>query len=262
MSKPIVGTLSGIDAFQQDEYVWLVGTGVNNSTGWKNDFIPNLDPNRSSDWIFVQYEPTGVVIWVMQPFVVKQLIVEEPVPKAVSVRYRDSSGNVVDKLVQVRQSMTPSDHALVKYYLPIELYAGDDPRVSSAQEESQKSSARSLYAFAPKSAVYRRALGSLDNPFDCCGCCRNMLPYCDGSRRTWYLEVTTPDERDIARAVEECLKMAAIAAALAALAAAIGTGGVALGAAIEAFVAVLKPCLVSKLGEAVTVKVDSQYACR
>lgn len=250
MSRPIIGTLSGIDAFQQDENVWLVGTGVNNSTGWKNDFIPNLDPNRSTDWIFVQYEPTGMVVWVMQPFVVKQLIIEEPVPKSVSVRYRDETGNAVDKLVHVRQSMTPSDHALVKSFFPVELYAGDDPRVSFGQEASRKS------------IIYRRALGSLDNPFDCCGCCRNMLPYCDGSRTTWYLEVTTPDERDIARAVEDCLKMAAIAAALAALVAAIGTGGVALGAAIEAFLAVLKPCLAAKLGEAVTVKVDSQYACR
>ena len=77
----------------------------------------------------------------------------------------------------------------------------------------------------------------------CCGwALRKRWMYCD-----LYLEIRTLTPEDIIDAIESCLREATIASALAGIIAALGTGGGGLAAAESTFIAVLTPCLQSKL---------------
>ncbi|WP_321958225.1 hypothetical protein [Paraburkholderia bannensis] len=70
-----------------------------------------------------------------------------------------------------------------------------------------------------------------------------------------FVEVKVAKPQDIVTALEDCLKEAALTAAVAGIVTAIMTGGSGVGAAEEAFVVDLKICLAKKLSDIVGVRV-------
>lgn len=272
MTEIILGKLDSVDAFYDGFSVYLVGYGVNPTSGWLNTF--EVVHDSESDWNFMQEPPSGIVSQVMTPFIVLQNVIFEDVPENLKVRIADSGGAPEVISVPIRSILTPSDQCLIREVNPVQTYFADDPRVN--QEESEKAAidamnrdlARMSYLStqvsitdmsALKRVVFTRTLASFDQPIDCCDFSR--WPPCRGNRTSVVLTITVEEEQEIRKGVEECLRESALVAALAAIAAAVATGGVVLNAAITAFLLVFKPCMLKKLTNVIDIDIKPSTRC-
>jgi len=258
MSEPVVGVLESIDAFQSGPQVYLVGEGVNPSTGWINVFLPGF--GAGVDMVFAQYMPSGIVLTIMLPFVVTQMLCSEAPMESLTVRYREHFGPILDKPVPVRQTVTPSYKAVMMRCNPVHIFPANAPAVKEALEQGNKGEGPVLSFFAGTGTVFRRAIVSLDTPLDCCEAFPH--PNCRGSTTTWYLEVRTPEEKDIAGALEHCLQEPAVQAVfMSLLSVDVWYDDAGSGAARDVLLPLLKPCLAARLGVAVELRLASEYAC-
>lgn len=251
MPRVNVGTLHQINAFLDGETIYLVGSGVAPTSGWKHDFQNSLSSEMGEHYVFVSFPPTGMVLQVLTPFVAVEKIPKKEHPSdSIRVLYRKPDNSVGVDQIPIKPA-TASDMGLVQHLSPVTIYPADDPRIDAAPDNE--------FADQPfevcdkgKGTVYRRVIASFNNPLDC---------WFSGSSNEWILEVRVGTPQDIKGAVEDCLKLGAVAAAVAAIAAVMVTGGAALAAAIEAFIAVIKPCLAAKLSNLASVTVHHKHSC-
>ncbi|MCA1985243.1 MAG: hypothetical protein LDL27_02050, partial [Desulfovibrio sp.] len=209
MSRMIIGKLDLVRAVLDAETLYLMGVGINPSSGWTNQFHPDLSPERTADFVFYQIPPCGIVLPVMLPFTCVGSFPGAPFSNAQSIRVRYKKDNTpfVDT-IPVYSTLTASDRFVVLQQDPIQIYPAEDPRILSAepllQEYLPEDSETKLKI--NKKTIYRRVIAGYDNPFDC---------WFRGSRNEWILEVVTASEQDIKNHVETCLRDAAIGSALA-----------------------------------------------
>ncbi|MFW5733943.1 MAG: hypothetical protein ACOCWR_02680 [Oceanidesulfovibrio sp.] len=262
MSYAFVGVLDEVRAFEKDGDVYVLAMGSNPTSGWKNDLQPSLCMEKESDLTFVQYPPPKdeVSLPVITPFNVVEVIKNHTFGDSLIMNYSLPNEGPAPRKVQINKVLTPSDEFVAKSLNPVEVYASDDPRIQMGEEETLAAGGLDIrIESAGKRNVFRRVIAGYDNPLDCCDL---WPPRCRGSRNEWILEVVTASGHDIKAAVEDCLRQSATATALAAIGAVVVTGGVALQAAITAFITVLKPCLLAKLPDMVDISVRHKYRCK
>jgi len=258
MSREIVGKLDALDAFANGDLVYLVGIGTNTSIGWTNSFIPAFD--NDADWTFIQIQPSGISGPALVPFVAIEEIHYKTPPSTIKVRYRDGTGAVVIKDVAIRTQLALSDTALLHKYNNTYIYKADDPRIIDAVAATDNETFQGELLSERRKTVYTRVLGRITNDVDCCEFGR--WPPCKGSETAVILTIKVATAQDIGRAVEDCLKIGIITAAITAIVAVIATGGAALKSAIAAFKAVFIPCIEGKLSNIIEIEVEPKYRCK
>ncbi len=257
MPQTAIGELNALDSFYDGFWVYLIGSGINPTLGWKNQFHTSLD--HHSDWDFIQIPPSGFPGQVISPFfAVEKIYCDNTPPSELKVRHLNDKGDVEITSVEVRTKVMPADRLVIQVQNPVQLYLSGDDRVTTSEVGAYSPAFTTLF---DKRTVFERTLASFDNPLDCCHC-RWLDCTCRGSQTRAYIRITVSTPQDIEKAVEECLKVAAIAAALVAIAAAVSTGGAALNAALATFESIFKPCIIGKLSSVASVIVDSDSGCK
>lgn len=130
---------------------------------------------------------------------------------------------------------------------------------------------------AGKQTAYKRSIARFRDPLtppqSKTECIHTIEPIpgvilCDGWRTFWrymdveyFILIRTPDQQDLQKILEGCLRDAAVAALLSALIAALITGGAAIPAAKAAFIAALLDCLKSHLTDvSVDIIADASWS--
>lgn len=251
MTQWIVGELELITAFEHNNTLYVVGTGMAPSSCWESDFLPDLSPEKPAQLTFCQRKTCDIDIQVQTPFSCVEIVPDHEYGKSIRILFRKTGagpGAAVES-INIRSTLTASDMYVVLHNNPVQVFLADAPELNIAPEAT-------LEVF--KKTAYKRVIASFTNPLDCFD---PSPPRFKGMRHEWTLQVTTASDRDIKGAVEDCLRKAAIAAALAALSPLLIPGGPPLQAAIAAFLAVLKPCLAAKLPDLVSVDVTHRQRC-
>lgn len=247
-----IGSLQSVAAIKLRGGVGLMGSGENPTSGWNNFF--QQDPMDARIINFISEPPTGIVLQVVTPFVVRKSLDASFLPGPVQVRLR-RDGQVFVENVPVAEPSSPFEAISAKLFEPAMVHS------APMQSVFADLSAPGLQQLQQSRSVFERTLGSADIPLGC-GCDIDGFNItCRDRRLTAVLVVSTATADDIPRAVEECLQAAAAAAALAALVPLLITGGAALAAAQSTFLAVLKPCLAGKLANLVDVRIDIRERC-
>ena len=257
MSEGIIGVLDYVTAFEYDKGVYVVGAGKNPTSGWGNALLRCYGKEREADLVFVQYPPEGMVLQVITPFVATFFMEPNPFGKSLTLLcMKDGGPGYVN--VPIRSELSASDLNVVQSTRPVSVYTAYDPRLD-AKEEKEFEGAPFIVQPKGLQTAFSRVIAGFDNSLDCCDL---WPPRCRGSRNEWILDVHVQSPQDIGKAVEECFQVSTIAAALVAVGAVVVTGGAALSAAIDAFLVVLKPCLLAKLTNVVSITVRHKHRCK
>jgi hypothetical protein len=234
-----VGTLESVEALSFLKALFLVGSGTNPTTGWKNWFEPERSPDH---YAFVQEQPTGLVLNVLMPFVAIGVF-SGTTARAVFVRQK-VNGHEQEVEVPVRSASIIEARMLQRFITG----KGNIEPDGSLRTEVEIAGA----AQANDIPIYRRHLGSIDIPF---GCASWQHPL-RARRFDLYLEVRVGEAQDVEHAVLECLQQSGVAAALITLFTPIGW---ATGTGI--FQSLLASCLATKLRKLISVNLPIESNC-
>jgi hypothetical protein len=246
VSKTQLGQATSFDAIRVGKMVLLAAAGENPTSGWRNYFVRGFV--AANDFIFLQDEPTGLVLQVVTPFVCIQAFDLPGSFNTVKIHHSDGTSS---QTIEISLRTTPSifEQHLVQQTAPLTVFGANDKRVAPS-------------AKAARSAThYERTLCAFDMWPEICRCeIDGFSITCRHIRYTAVLIIDVASAQDIGSAVEECMRGAAAVAALAALAAALSGGSLAAAAA-SAFADVLKVCLVSKLADVISVRAEIRRDC-
>lgn len=215
-------------AYRYMSLLWLEAKGENNTTGWENRFETT---ENSGEYKFIQTCDSDLVLQVIVPFVVVCPFPDPGNDKVVI----DSDGKRIEVVVA---DASPFEQAMLM------------GSVAAEAIDIEKLVKTGIGTEAPKETVKHKLL-SFDIPFGC-ATLQNPLR---AKRIKVFAEASGPSAEEAKKAIEECLKQGALAAALAALA----TPAWAL--AFAAFRASFVACVTARLGGAFRVRVFTEESC-
>ena len=200
--------------------IFIAVQGATPTSGWSGiNLSPHYytAPPQNGVWDFdlIGHEPAGVVLEVETPFVASGLF--SPPGKIKTVRVHAASNSV---------DIDVAEGAKTKVAMGFASRPGKSGNV-----------------------IYHQDIASYDDSWGQIGWCSFPLhPKMHKLHHTLTLIIEGPDSA----AIQNCVQQAAVAGLIAAIVAAYATGGLALSAAISAFVAQLQSCL----GNSFSVRVD------
>lgn len=226
-----LGSADEFKAFARGNILWLVATGKNKSTGWKNWFEPEKGKGPNM-FAFMQEPPSGNAGQVMLPFTAIDTF---PLPPDQDVLIREEeNGAAVVKTVRIERKLCPVEEVF---------FASLTPHFISILPDASR---------LPQAHI-RWHLGSFRIPFGCAS-------WHNPTRAKiidLYLEVDAGvSQAALESAVTDCLKASAVVAALAVLLTPIGWAD---GPGV--FVAALKVCLTQKIQNIIRVEVQAENHC-
>lgn len=214
--------------------IWITAVGTNPTTGWTQEFRQL----SNQEFEFLQEPPDGLVLQVIQPFVVNFMAIDVG-QEIIKILYNSEHVEIeiynatIDKEAQLNSWLSSGP-------LMIATESGIAQKVSGIENLNV---ARSCH---------QAKLGSFDVPFGCANW-RNPLR---AKRYTFYVRVCGPDEEEAKRAIEDCLAESSIAALLSAV---LVPGGWSMAWGI--FKAAFTACLSRRLGGAFSIVLWPEDKC-
>ena len=266
-------------AIRLQRFVSVVATGVAPTTGWVHSWRRGVIPNNQI-W-FSQTPPIGPVLQVLTPFASCTAMELDAAHQQIEIFHSSANPEVVS--IINFEDADPLLAALVQKHLPprlylpgqaspqdspepVLIYATDEPFVTYSADATQSLAfstvTKAETLFSPKAQYYERVLGTWESPEICKCDFRWPDLVCTNPHYTATLKIRVASEQDIAAAISDCLRDAAIVSAVAGIVATVLTGGAGFAAAKAAFMPLFTACLSEKLSNIVSIDVTLDRDCR
>jgi hypothetical protein len=175
--------------------LWITASGTNPTSGWEQELTQISD----TEFEFTRTEPDGTVLQVLTPFFINVVAIYT----GQSILDIKISGKTVH--IDVLDPTIQDDMYINGFLSASNLYTASPSSVFGIKEGDLRR--------LSSNNCFQTKLGSVSIPF---GCATWQRPT-RAKKYTFYVRICAPSEEEARRAVEQCLKEGAIAAALAAV---------------------------------------------
>lgn len=274
-----IGQANSFHAIRLQRFVGIVAVGKAPTSGWIHSWRPGVIPNNQV-W-FLQTPPIGPVLQVITPFV-SHAIMEIDFsyahvevfhasgnPESIDIVDFDQADPILAAFIQKQlppRVYLPEQAELENTLYPVIVYKTNEPFITFsgriAKGRGFTALALEKAIFAPTAQYYERVLGTWESPEICK--CDFKWPdiVCTNPHYTATLKIRIGSDQDVAGAVSDCLRDAAIGAAVAGVVATVLTGGAGFAAAKAVFMPLFTGCLSGKLKDILSVDLTLDRDCR